>query len=303
MTGFVRLVLILILVISGCERSPLSDGDVVHMFGELGMGPGAFSYPRAIALAPDGKLFIVDKTARVQRFDADGTFETSWTMPDYKAGKPVGLAVHPDSRVFVADTHYHRVIVYNADGTELARFGEPGRGDGEFELPTDVAFDANGYIYVSEYNGNDRVTKWSPDFEYMGAIIAGKVSGRVMRRPAAMDIDSEQTLWVADACNHRILRFSLDGELLSEFGTMGTETGQLRYPYDINVDANGRVLVCEFGNCRLQWFDTTGTSLRVWGSPGRDIGQLSSPWGAATGSDGRVYVLDSLNARVKVIRQ
>jgi len=129
----IRMGLVLFIVCGGCERAPLSDG--VAVFGELGMGDGAFSYPRAIAVSPTGKLFIVDKTARVQRFDADGVFETSWAMPEHVAGKSVGLAVHTDGRVFVADTHYHRVIVYDAEGTELARFGEPGRGDGQFELP------------------------------------------------------------------------------------------------------------------------------------------------------------------------
>ena len=71
----IRMGLVLFIVCGGCERAPLTDG--VAVFGELGMGDGAFSYPRAIAVSPTGKLFIVDKTARVQRFDADGVFETS----------------------------------------------------------------------------------------------------------------------------------------------------------------------------------------------------------------------------------
>ena len=38
------------------------------------------------------------------------------------------------------------------DGKILKTFGSEGNGDGEFQLPTDVAFD-NGRIYVSEYGG------------------------------------------------------------------------------------------------------------------------------------------------------
>ena len=295
-------ILLLVAFVTACDRPPLSPNNVTLVFGGPGRGPGAFAYARAIASAPDGKLYVVDKSARVQRFDADGTFETAWTMPDYAAGKPVGMTVHPDGRVFIADTHYHRVIVFDPNGNELARFGEPGTGDGQFGWPTDVAIDGQGFIYVSEYNGNDRVTLWSPSYEFVGVVVSGDVSGRPMRRPAALAIDRRQTLWVADACNHRILRFDLDGNLLTEFGRMGRQPGQLRYPYDIDIDPEGNILVCEYGNSRLQWFDPQGRSLRVWGTPGRQVGQLNSPWGAFCRPGGTVYVLDSLNARVQVIK-
>ncbi len=287
---------------AGCDRSPTSASCVVGVFGSAGQGPGSFAYPRAIATAPDGCVFVVDKSARVQRFSPDGTFETQWRMPEYAAGKPVGLSVAADGRVFVADTHYHRVIVFDRDGVELARFGELGTGDGQFKLPTDVAIDRDGNIYVSEYNGNDRITQWSPDYVFVRVVVAGEVAGRVLRRPASIVIDRDETLWVADACNHRILRFDLQGKLLTSFGEMGRAPGQLRYPYDIDIDSHGRVVVCEYGNSRVQWFDQTGRSLQVWGGPGREVGQLSSPWGVSLGPADTVYVLDSLNARVQIVR-
>jgi DNA-binding beta-propeller fold protein YncE len=291
----------LLLLLGGCEPPPLSPNNVTKVFGEAGRGPGAFAYARAIAEAPNGKIYVVDKSARVQRFDASGEFELLWTMPDYAAGKPVGLSIHPDGRVVIADTHYSRVIVFDPEGNELARFGEHGTGDGQFIWPTDVAFDDAGSIYVGEYNGNDRITKWTPDYEFVEVVVSGEVNGQPMRRPAGLVIDEDQTLWVADACNHRILHFDLSGRLLLEFGEMGRKPGQLRYPYDLDIDADGNLLVCEYGNNRLQWFDRTGRSLRIWGSAGRQIGELNSPWGAFASSDGRVFVLDSLNARVQVI--
>ena len=62
--------------------------------------------------------------------------------------KPVGLSVHPDGRVFVADTHYNRVLVFDRDGKELARFGGYGKEPGHFIYPTDIAFGNDGRIYV-----------------------------------------------------------------------------------------------------------------------------------------------------------
>jgi DNA-binding beta-propeller fold protein YncE len=272
------------------------------VYGSAGLGPGEFNYPRAISIARDGTVFIVDKSARVQRFSPDGEFQIAWALPQKQAGKPVGIHVHVDGRVFVADTHYHRVIVYDREGTELARFGELGNGDGQFQLPTDVAVDARGFIYVSEYNGNDRVTQWSPEYKFVQTLVAGEIDGLPMRRPAALDIDAEQTLWIADACNHRVLRFDLTGKQLACWGTMGREPGTLRYPYDLTCLPDGRLLVCEFGNNRIQWFDRTGTSSRVWGKLGRRVGELWAPWGAAPDPTGKIHILDSRNDRVQIIR-
>ncbi len=286
---------------SGCKHDIESHDEVVAMFGRLGLGPGDFSYPRALTVDQHNRIYVVDKSARIQRFGPDGAFQVGWSMPERLAGKPVGIHVHDDGRVYVADTHYHRVMIFDADGNELARFGREGNGDGEFQLPTDVAVDKDGFIYVSEYNGNDRVTKWSPTYEFVSVICAGEVDGIVMRRPAAMDIDNENTLWVADACNHRILRFDLNGRYLSSWGEMGGEPGQLRYPYDIDCLDDGTILVCEFGNHRLQWFDREGKLIKYWGKQGRRKGELWAPWGAVGGIDGRVYVVDSLNARVQVL--
>lgn len=280
----------------------MTDNGVVAIFGGVGRGPGEFSYPRAITAEPHGSIFVVDKSGRVQRFAPTGTFEAEWTMPDTEAGKPVGLAVHPDGRIFIADTHYHRVMVYDRNGHLLSRFGEEGAGPGQFQLPTDIAFDADGVIYVAEYEGNDRITKWSPDLKYMAAIGDQEIEGVRLRRPAGIDFDREGVLWVADACNHRIVAFDRGGKVLKVFGHFGKGAGALDYPYDLHVTPDDQmVMVCEYGSSRLQWFRKDGTFVKAWGSPGREPGQLWAPWGATYGPEGRVFVVDSLNSRVQVV--
>lgn len=288
--------------IYGCRRRPATANGVIAVFGRLGLASGSFSYPRAVDTDANGAVFVVDKSGRVQRFSADGTFERVWRMPDTANGKPVGLTVGPDGRLFVADTHYHRVMVFDRDGHLQASFGSEGTGPGEFLLPTDVAIDADGYVYVSEYQGNDRITKWSPDFEFVKSMADTPIHGKRLSRPAAIDIDDQQTLWVADACNHRIVRLSREGDVLAVFGQFGTAPGQLRYPYDLAVSPDGTLLVCEYEGNRLHWFTKDGQSVRTWGRPGRAPGELFSPWGAAYGPHGRIYIVDSGNNRVQVLR-
>ena len=105
-----------------------------------------------------------------------------------------------------------------------------------------------------------------------------------------------------DACNHRIVRLSLEGKVLTTFGRFGDQPGEMRYPYDISISPEGLVLVCEYEGNRLQWFSKEGRSLRTWGCGGRDPGELSAPWGVTYGPNGKVYVVDSLNQRVQIIK-
>ena len=278
-----------------------SAGGVVGVIGELGLAPGAFKCPRAIAVDDRGSVFVVDKIGRVQRFSPSGELEAHWMMPIVEHGRPVGLSVHPDGRLFVADTHEHRVTVFDRDGTLLTTFGEQGDALGQFRLPTDVAFDKEGFIYVAEYNGNDRITKWTPDLRCVAALADGPIEGLRLSRPSGIGVDGAQTLWVADACNHRLIRLSRSGEVLLVVGGLGSEPGEMRYPYDLCITPQDTILICEYEGNRLQWFDTAGRSLRVWGRSGRAVGELFFPWGAAYGPDGNIYIADSLNHRVQAL--
>ena len=67
-------------------------------------------------------------------------------MLQIEAGKPVGLSFAPDGNLYVADTHYHRVVVFTPAGKLIHQFGSFGETDGCFIYPTDVAFAGDGRI-------------------------------------------------------------------------------------------------------------------------------------------------------------
>jgi len=299
----------------GC-RPAQPPGAVLPLavFGQSGMGPGEFNYPRAVALHPDGRIYVVDKAGRIQALDQSGVYALGWEMPEIQQGKPVGLGIAPDGQVYVADTHYSRVIVFSADGRRLASFGEQGDGPGQFRLPTDVVVDGEGNIFVGEYGGNDRISKFSPRWEYLFSFGGPDAGAACLQRPQTLVLGADGTLWVADACNHRICRFAGDGRFLGHFGRPGRGVGELWFPYGLDLLSDGTLVVCEYGNNRVQRFDVSRwdagaavepqrlvRSLGVWGAAGRKPGQLAYPWAVIAGRDDRVFVIDSGNNRVQVI--
>lgn len=288
--------------LGGCKRAHIADHKPEKIIGGHGFGPGEFHYPRAIATAADGCVFVVDKTARIQRFSPDGEFEAYWQTPESLDGKPTGITVDESGRVLVADSHYHRVIIYDRDGHEEARFGTAGSGPGQFGLVARAVVDVDGAIYVSEYGGDSRISRFSSNFQFLGMFGGPEDGAAALARPQCMVLDKDQTLWVADSCNHRICQFSREGKLLFSFGSPGREPGQMQYPYGLAFCPDDTLLVVEFGNNRLQRFDRTGKSLETWGGPGTRPGQMLDAWGVAVGKGGRVYVVDSRNHRVQMFR-
>lgn len=285
---------------AGCGGEERGGSLPLLVFGGTGRGAREFSYPRAAAWAAGGPLFVVDKGGRIQAFDAQGAFVRDWRVPEVYAGKPTGLGA-AGGRLYVADTHYSRVLIYDFEGRLVGQFGRHGDGPGEFRLPTDVAVDREGFIYVSEYGGNDRVSRFTPDLEW-ALSFGGPESGAArLSRPQGLCCDPDGSIWVADACNHRICRFDADGRLLSSFGGLGSEPGRLRFPYNVERLSDGTLVVCEYGNNRVQRFDRTGRSLGVWGAAGRDPGELAYPWALAATEEDRLFIVDSGNNRVQVV--
>ncbi len=299
----VLLVSLLIVGAVGCEKAGGSEGgpDVVGAFGKTGAGAGEFLYPRAIDLAPDGTLYVMDKTGRIQHLTDKGGCLSVTQMPATQAGKPTGISLHKDGRLFVADTHYHRVVIYSPAGEEVGQFGQYGEGDGCFIFPTDVVFAPDGRLFVGEYGGNDRISVFTDDGEFLMAFGSPGAESGQLSRPAALCIDEMRSrLYVADACNHRIAVYSLAGQLTGYIGAPGVGPGQLRYPYDLALLDDGTLVVCEFGNNRIQLFSPEGRSLAVYGRAGREWGQLAYPWGVAVDAHHRAYIVDAGNNRIQV---
>jgi DNA-binding beta-propeller fold protein YncE len=121
------------------------DGKTI---GSIKRGGPPFNRPTDVAVAPDGELYVCDGygNARVHRFTPEGKLIQSWGEPGVGPGEfhlPHGIGVSPDNRVFVTDRENDRIQIFSRDGKFLDMWTH-------LQRPTDISFDKEGRVYVSE---------------------------------------------------------------------------------------------------------------------------------------------------------
>ncbi len=239
---------------------------------------------------------------------------------DGEFNSPYGLAVDPASHdIYVAERANNRIQRITKDGTFVLKWGTRGEGkaEGEFNGPFGVAADADGNVYVTD-QGNNRIQKfhvtrnqtgwevrqvWSKGQKGTGA---GEFNG-----PFGITLDPSGVLWVADGYNHRLQRFSRDGEFLGAIGVFGRGPGEFVTPTWVTFDGTGSYYVTEtnsdpsnkaaedIGHQRIQKFDASGRFLSQWGSLGEGGGQFRLPLQLALDGMGNAYVSDYYNTRLQ----
>ena len=140
------------------------EGNFVRSWGGPGAEPGRFNRPRALALGPDGLLYVADAcNHRVQVFTRDGGLVRVWGEPGGGPGQlryPYDLSFSPDGELYVVERGNHRVQKFTPEGEPLGCWGGPGRGPGQLHGPWALAVDRFGRVHVVD-SENHRVQRVS----------------------------------------------------------------------------------------------------------------------------------------------
>lgn len=212
----------------------------------------------------------------------------------------VGVAADSGGRVFVFHRGEPPVLVFEADGTFVA-----GWGDGQFVRPHGIWIAGDDTVYLVDDRGHS-VRQYTLQGELLRAIgpqgtpsqtgiqdgdlrtIAG---GPPYNQPTNLVQSSTGELYVTDGYgNARVHRFSAAGELISSWGEPGHAAGEFFLPHGIGIDQDDRLYVADRENNRIQVFSPDGEFLDQWTDVVR-------PCEAFVASDGLVYVAE-VGARV-----
>jgi DNA-binding beta-propeller fold protein YncE len=141
-----------------------AEGKFVRCWGAPGTEPGQFARIRALALGPDGNLYVADAcNHRVQVFTRDGKLVRTWGTCGKEPGQlsyPYDLAFSGGDRphLYVVEYGNCRVQKFTPQGESLGCWGRPGREPGRLASPWALVVDSRGRVHVID-SENDRVQR------------------------------------------------------------------------------------------------------------------------------------------------
>jgi sugar lactone lactonase YvrE len=135
------------------------EGKILFHFlvpGVYGTDSAHFSQPSAIAIAPNGDIFVADghdsppSNNRIMKFDKNGKFIKTWGGPGKGPSEfdcPHAMAFDSQGRLFVGDRGNSRIQIFDQDGNLLAEWKQFGK-------PSGMYIDKNDVLYVADSESN-----------------------------------------------------------------------------------------------------------------------------------------------------
>jgi hypothetical protein len=297
---------------------------------------------------PDGALALAWFGGGEAGWQTDDDPKMGWDLHSF--ARAAGLATSGDGHLYVAEFTNDRVSKWTTDGTPVGWIGggadgwqtgnapPPGSDARSFHQAEDVCVDGSGNLYVVD-RSNCRICKWDAQGNALGWIGGGQDGWRTddatgwgtdlrsFSFPSGMALAPDGTIYVADTYNHRISKWSAQGQALGWIGggsdgwqtgdtpTRGADARSFEMPFDVALDPNGDLVVSDTINRRLCRWSSTGTSLgwigggqdgwRSGDAPphGFDLQSFYAPSGLTILADGTIYVTDQLNGRISKWRR
>jgi sugar lactone lactonase YvrE/transglutaminase-like putative cysteine protease len=158
-----------------------------------------------------------------------------------------------------------------------------------------------GRLYVARKNGQVDVLDAGPGGQVLLSLQGKDAEGRALLGQAEAAAVSEDTVYVVDSDENRVVMYGLDGKYKGRFGSRGGDAA-LSSPQGIAV-AGGIVYVADTGNRRIQMYGDNGVFLSTLPIDGAPANQgledkkvpykLDKPTAVAIDAQGQIYVLDA----------
>lgn len=218
-----------------------------------------------VATNSKGHIFVFTRSAntRLFEFDQNGVYVREIGPGNYGFEFAHSVRVDPEDNIWAVDEGTNMVIKFNPAGRVVMVIGHrpeavagmlattpaPAPPAAKYTLgrPTDVTWDAQGNIFVSDGYINNRVVKYDKNGRFItqiGSEKAGKGKDE-LTLPHGIAADAKGNVYVADRSNHRLQVFDNDLKFKASYDNIGdswttcVSPGPHQYLFTSNSNPNG----------------------------------------------------------------
>lgn len=275
-----------------------STGNYISQFGTSGSGDGQFDTARGIALDASNNIYIADTyNDRIQKFSNSGVyiFKVEGTLNNAilsygLTAKNEGVYVSHLGQVGIGS---NELRYYSASGNLLSSWDTSEESYRTYPYSLAVSsMHAYSLTYYEDQSAEGlkiKKTDLSGNF-----ITEWEVPGIGF----GIAIDSQENIYWANYEDQQIYKYSDDGVILKQFGSLGSGNGQFSFTGEtpannLGIDSEDNLYVADDGNHRIQKFDSEGNYLSQFGSSGSGDGQFGlTVYSPTIASNGDIYVGD-----------
>jgi len=252
-----------------------------------------------IATNSKGHVFVYTRSGdtRLLEFDQNGNYVREIGQGLYGLEFAHAVRVDPQDNIWVVDEGTNMVIKFSPEGRVLMVLGrrpEPVAGPFDstlpaapaekyrFGRPTDVTWDAQGNIFISDGYVNSRVVKYDKNGRFVASVGERGAAPSQLNTPHSITSDAQGNVYVGDRGNRRVQVFDNNLTLRAIYDNVGNpwavciSPGPHQYLFvsNSNPDANPAASWAITGEIYKMELD--GTIVGKFGKAGKGLGEFST---------------------------
>jgi len=278
-----------------------------------------------VATNSKGNVYVYSRSGetRLFEFDKTGAFVKEFGVGSYGFSFAHAVRVDKDDNVWAVDEGTNVIQKFSPDGRLLMVLGKrpdpleqlslmPGGGQYSgankpysFHRETDIGWDPQGNIFVTDGYGDSRVVKYDKSGRFIKSVGTRGNGPLQFSTPHAMAVDAKGNVYVADRGNNRIVVLDNDLNQKTVYDTVGspwavciTNTPH-QYLFSSNSFPTGNNFDQAATTGEVYKMELDGTVLGKFGVPGKEPGQFSTVHGIDCRTENVIFTTEIVEWRLQ----